>query len=124
MSAYQIVYFIHTYIMLHIELWDLIRRDIDFLDEIRLTQVCRHFYAKIEIYDLSKSSYAEKLNDDIISRYQFITRLRIVQHVDNMRITKIDHLQNLRHLFALSDCGISNVHISSLTKLETLVVSM
>lgn len=109
--------------MLPIELWQIISEQTKFLSQIRLTQVCKHLYNNLKIYDFTKKCYAKKLDDDIISKHQFMKRLKVIQY-NNIKITNIDHLKNLEYLKATYDCNITDAHIINLTNLTTLKIFM
>ena len=96
-----------------IEIWQEILELSEFLSQIRLTQVCQYFRLNLKVKDFCniEGKYLTILDDNILKNYKHITKLN-ASH--NSKIKKINHLTNLKILYARSDpydcvyCGIDD----------------
>ena len=123
----------------------------DFLTQIRLTQLCKHFYNNLKIYDFYTINYKylNLLSDDILKNYKYIRKLdafdnpRITdegikhlslhtlyaavpnKYMDNPTITDtgISHMTNLYALYAGKNSKITDAGISNMRNLKILDAS-
>jgi F-box domain len=100
-----------------LDIWYLILGRLDFLSQIRLRQVCKYFYHYLEVYDFYHipDKLKNRLSDEILKNYCFI---RSLDTSDNPKITKINHMTNLKKLDASWDCGIDDQRIQNLNLVE------
>lgn len=105
---------------LPLEIWQMILEYTDFLDQIRLRQVCRSFHL-LSIYDFFDIPFMHKnlLTDDIIKQHPNIKYLNV-----GFQITNVSHLQLLTKLVVCTNKSqISNSNISECTNLIYLDIS-
>ena len=126
-------------IHLPFELWTLIIEPLDIKLQVRLIQLCKTIKDKIFITDLCNinDNLKIKLNGDIIKKYPHIKKLYAGGNCginddslvglnlvelnvwDNTKIRKINHMTNLRILYAGGSlCGINDDDIVGLNLVE------
>src|SRR5439155_584370 len=102
---------------LYLDLLNLIFNKLDFLNQIRLKQVCKFYYNNLHIIDLYNIDYKYKklLNDEILKNYHYIKYLDVW---NNPKIKNISHMKNLKKLHCSDYCSISNEDIKDLDLIE------
>ena len=98
---------------LYLDLLNLIFNKLDFLNQIRLKQVCKFYYNNLHIIDLYNIDYKYKklLNDEILKNYHYIKYLDVW---NNPKIKNISHMKNLKKLDCSFQCEISDEDIKDL----------
>lgn len=99
------------------EIWQIILDVSDFLTQIRLTQVCIDLNQCLRITDFYNidNCYLQKLNDNILKNYPYITQLNADS---NINVTNVNHLSRLKKLNAEYICGINDEGIKDLNLYE------
>lgn len=90
-----------------LEIWQILLNKIDFLSQIRLTQVCEDFHQVLRIenfYEIN-AKYLKLLTDNILKNYPYITRL---DAGDNPNVKDVSHLIHLKVLNAYRWSGIGD----------------
>ena len=102
------------------DIWQIIFDKLDFMDQIKMRQVSRYFMINFPITNLFDNiSNRGKLTDEILKLFSYVIKLNVN---NNRKITNVNHMKNLRILYAGSDCGINNhgiQHLVNLTKLNS-----
>jgi hypothetical protein len=91
-----------------IEIWQNIFDYCDFKDKLKLQEVCKAF-THLRIYEIPYM-YSCKLTDDILSKYIWLTKLDAYVH----KVTNVNHMTNLKILFATGGSGIDDNGIKDL----------
>lgn len=106
---------------LPIELYQIILEQSDFIDQIHLTMVNKYMHQNLKIKDFYHIDYTliNKLNDDILKQYPYITKLNISS---NQHVRNINHLKFLKSLKAGRGCYLDDQGVTALN-LEELDVS-
>lgn len=94
-----------------IEIWQIISESTPFLEQIRLRQVNKYFYEKLEIHDFYNidDKYLSELSDPILINYPFIKYLNA--HC-NIKITTVNHMFKLEKLKASCNVCACDLHNS------------
>lgn len=104
-------------LLIPLDIWQYILNAIDFINQIRLRQICKILYEKLIIYDFYSINrkYLNLLTDDILKNYKNIFNLQIITN----------HIQNINHIITLQKLCISTCNqmkeINNLTNLKELI---
>ena len=97
-----------------VELVQIILLKSDFLEQIKLLQLCKYYQNHLKIYDFQNvnTKYRQNLTNEILKRYPYLVRL---DASDNKNITDVNHLKYLKKLYANGEkCGIDDDAIKNL----------
>ena len=98
---------------LPIELWQEIMEQSNTIEQIQLTMVCKYFQNNLQVTDLYNcpEKYLKILSDKELDRYPYVKKLNAC---NNRKITKVNHMTNLRKLDARGECGIDDKGLEGL----------
>ena len=105
------------FIYLPIEIWQCILNLLNFKNKIIMRMACKLFYDKLEIWDFCNIHYRYRntLTNTILLAYPFI---RYLNATYNPKITNVNHLTNLKILWACGTSGIDDYGIKNLNLIE------
>ena len=100
-----------------IDIYQIILLFTDFITQIRIRQLNKLFYNKLDIYDFYNINhkYLVLLDNKILRNYPFIKYLNAN---DNEHITDVNYLTKLEELDAHGDCRINNEGIADLNLIK------
>ena len=100
------------------DVWQIIFDKLDFMDQIKMRQVSKYFMINFPITNLCDNiTERYNLTDELLKLFPHVMKLDVFF---NSKITNVNHMKNLRILYAGDNCGIDDHGIQQLVNLTKL----